>query len=176
MLWLHWGPFDSFLTSVLKLWLWPCSDSWLFPLRLYHYSLFASDNTYFFTLYLAANSSCVVFNMSFFSILFVLLWSGKGKQRELSRYFHLCALTKHSRPWRFFVQRFAEAESQKKSTGNQLQDVILFLYLRGCCPTGAITLNTRSFAIGKLQLPQRSNGKESPCNIAYHCARWSLLT
>lgn len=169
VLWLHWGPFDSFLTSVLKLWLWPCSDSWMFPLSLCHYSLFASGNTYLFTLYLATNSSCAVFNTSFFSILLVLLWSEKGKQRKLSRYFP--SLTRRSLS--AGIRLLKLTLSQKSS---KLQSVILFLYLHGCFPTGAITQNTWCFSIGKLQMLQSSDGMKSPCNIAYHCPRRTLLT
>lgn len=113
----------------------------------------------------------------FFPILFALLWSEKGKQQKFSHYSHLWALTKHSQPWSVFVHRHRPAKANpvtKQVVGRQ--SVILFLYLHGCFPTGAITQNTRCFAVGKLQLPPRSNGKESPCNIAYHCTRWSLLT
>lgn len=120
-----------------------------------------------------------VHRLILFSFLFFSHCCGvkKGKQCKFSHYSHLWALTKHSQPWSVFVLRHRPAKANpvtKQVVGRQ--SVILFLYLHGCFPTGVITQNTRCFAVGKLQLPPRSNGKESPCNIAYHCTRWTLLT
>lgn len=60
------------------------------------------------------------------------------------------ALTKHSQSWCVFIQRVRPAKADtvtKKAAGRQ--SFILFLYLHGCFPTGAITQNTWCFCYRK---------------------------
>lgn len=69
---------------------------------------------------------------------------------------------------------FPQALSQKSALNNNLS--YYSFTFEAAFPQGRLARTRDVFAIRKLQLPQKSNGKESPCNIAYHCTKWTLLT
>lgn len=96
VLWLHWGPFDSCLTSVLKLWLWPWSDPppslvcvitcCLLPVT--HFSLCSNS------LHAVSEGNSI-----FLSLLSLSCCCG------VKAFLFIITLTKHSQPRCFFVHR-----------------------------------------------------------------------